>query len=55
MLGKVVTNRLCGNSTTHSLKHVGKGETFGSSTLQLSKIISAFLPSNVTSVVQPLD
>ena len=40
---------------THSLKHVGRGESFGSSTLQLNNIIIAFLPPYVTSVVQPLD
>lgn len=40
------------NYVTHFLKHVGRG---GFSTLQLSKITSAFLPPNVTSMVQPLD
>ena len=40
---------------THSLEHVGRGESFGFSTLQLTNIIIVFLPPNVTSVVQPLN
>ena len=43
------------NYATHSLKHVGRGESFVYSTLQLSNIIISFLPPIVTSVVQPLD
>ena len=43
------------NSATHSLKHVGRGESFGFPTLQLSNIIISYLPLNFTSVVQPLD
>ena len=42
------------NSVIHSLQHVGRGESFGFSTLQLRNIIIAFLPPNVTSMVQPL-
>jgi hypothetical protein len=41
-----------GNPTTHSLEHVGRHESFGFSTLQLSDII-IFLPPNVTSMVNP--
>ena len=37
-----------------SLKHVGGGESFGFPILQLSNIVVAFLPPNVTRVVQPL-
>ena len=33
---------------THSLKHVGRGESFGFSTLQLNNIPVIFLPPNVT-------
>ena len=40
---------------THSLKHVGMGEAFGFSTLQLSSFTLSFLPTNATNVVQPLD
>ena len=43
------------NSATYSLKHVGRGESFGFTTLQLSNIIIVVVPPNVTSVVQPLD
>jgi hypothetical protein len=44
------------NYVTRSLTQVGKGESFGWSTLQLSNIIIiVFLLPNVTSVVQPLD
>ena len=43
------------NYVTRSLTQVGKGESFGLSTLQLSNIIIVFLPPNVISVVQPLD
>ena len=43
------------NFGIHSLKHVGKGESFDFSTLQLSNNVIAFIPSNLTSVVQPLD
>ena len=43
------------NYATHSLVHVGRGEAFGFSTLQLCNIIVAFLPPNVTSVEQPFD
>ena len=35
--------------------HVGRGESFGFSTLKLSDITISIRPSNVTSVVQPLD
>ena len=43
------------NYATHSLKHVGRGQSFGISTFQLRNITIAFQPPNVTSVVQPLD
>ena len=43
------------NYATHSLKHVGRAESFDFSTLQLSNIIIVFIPPNVTSVVQLLD
>jgi hypothetical protein len=39
---------------THSLKHVGRGESFGFSASQLNNIFIAFLPPNVTSVMQHL-
>ena len=39
---------------THPLKHVGRGESFGFSTLQLSNINIASVPLNVTSAVEPL-
>ena len=42
------------NRATHSLKHVGRGESFDFSTLQLSNITIDFLPPNVTNVVQTL-
>ena len=35
------------NYATHSLKHIGKGESF-------EQYHNCFLPPNVTSVVQPL-
>ena len=41
------------NSATHSLQHVGRGESFGF--FYLSNTTIAFLPPNVISVVQPLD
>ena len=43
------------NFVTHFLKHVGRGDSFGFPTLQLSDITISFRPPNVTSVVQPLD
>ena len=43
------------NCATHSLKHIGRGESFGFPTLQFNNIIIAFLPPNVTSGIQPLD
>lgn len=44
-----------GNFVTRSLEHVGKSESFGFPTLQLSNIIFVFLSPKVKSVVQPLD
>ena len=43
------------NFATHPLKHVGRGESFVFSTLQLSNINIAYVSLNVTSAVQPLD
>ena len=43
------------NYATHSLMYVGRGESFGYSTLRFDNITMAFLRPNVTSVVQPLD
>lgn len=43
------------NPTTHSLKHITRGESFGFSILQLSNIIIDFIPPNVASAIQPLD
>ena len=43
------------NYATYLLKHVGRHDSFGFSTLQFKNITDAFLPPNVTSVVQPLD
>ena len=43
------------NCATHSLKHVGRSESFGFPTLQLSNITIAFLPPNATSGIQPYD
>jgi hypothetical protein len=43
------------NIATPSLKHVGRGESFGFSTLQWSNIFISFIPPNVTSMIQPLD
>lgn len=43
------------NYATHFLKRVGRGQSFGSSTFELSNIIIVFLLLNVTSLVQPLD
>ena len=39
---------IMGNFATHSLKHVGKGESFSLSTLQLTNICIAFIPPNFT-------
>ena len=41
--------------TTPFLKNVGRGESFGFSTLQLSNTTIAFLSPNATTVIQPLD
>ena len=46
---------IMGNYATHSLDHVGRGKSFGFSTLQLRNIAIAFLPPDVRSVVQPFD
>ena len=43
---------IMGNLATHFLKHFGRGESFGFSTLKLHNIIIVFLPPNVTSVTQ---
>ena len=43
------------NSTTHSLKHVGRCISFDFSTLQLNNINITFLLPNVICVAQPLD
>ena len=40
-----------GNSTTHFLEHVSRGESFGFATLLLSNNTIAFLSPYVTSVV----
>lgn len=47
--------KIIDNFTIQSLKHIGRGESFDFSTLQLSNITIFFLPPNVISVVQFLD
>ena len=53
-ISKVEGMSIMGNYATHSLKHVGRSESFGFSSLSLSNVIISFLPPNVKNVVQPL-
>ena len=40
---------------THSPEHVSRVKSFGFTTMQLINVTIAFLPPNVTIVVQPFD